>query len=196
MQVRILTAGGELRRGSFSDIDQSAQAALNGAKWNVDPSRMTPELMPAWTAVEFGNFAPAATLVKRHLKSRKAATKTAATALNDYVIEKLNAEVDRANAAEDSDDLWTAYKTLSTVTVQFKGYEISPDVKSKIAELERDESIKAELAAQKQMTLVRRVLNSSSAAARKRAELMLEKITNDFPGTEAATEAETLLTPM
>ena len=116
--------------------------------------------------------------------------------LNDYVIEKLNAEVDRANAAEDSDDLWTAYKTLSTVTVQFKGYEISPDVKSKIAELERDESIKAELAAQKQMTLVRRVLNSTSAAARKRAELMLEKITNDFPGTEAATEAETLLTPM
>ena len=193
-QARVITANGDFVRASASDLDQAAARALQGAKWNVDPASMTPELQKAWQQIEFGNYLPAASTVKRYARSRKPAVKAAAALLNDYVHEKITAQVETAAVADSAGESWKAFKTLKGVQQQFKGYEIPPSVDADVARLEKNEDVLRQQAAYKKFELARKAANSGSTSARQRAFRLLEQLIEDFPGTDAASEAMSILT--
>lgn len=194
-QARVITATGQIQRASASDLDRAAAQALEGAKWNVDPKSMTTELQAAWQQVEFGNYAPAATTLKRYAKSRKPAVKAAAALLNDYVNEKITTQIEAAATADTAGESWRTFKVLKTVQQQFKGYELPPNVDADIARLEKDENVIKQQAAYKKFELARKAANSRSATSRQRATRMLQQLIEEFPDTEAADEAQSILTP-
>ena len=64
-QVRIISANGKMSGGNYEDIAGEVTKALVGAAWKIDPAGMPESLLPAWTAVEFGNYSQAAAMLKR-----------------------------------------------------------------------------------------------------------------------------------
>lgn len=192
-QARVITANGDLVRASASDLDMAAARALEGAQWNVDPSGIAPELQGTWQQVEFGNFAPAASTLKRYLRSRKPQVKSSANALNDYVSKQLKAQLDAAASADSSGDEWEAWKILTSVQQRFKGYEIPETVSADVTRLEKTDEVASELEAWKQLEQARKSAASRSAVSRQRAVSMLQKLTEESPGTEAAAEAQAIL---
>lgn len=194
-QARIIDPEGLLVRANGSQMEETAQRAARDARWNVDPSTIPAELQPAWQQIEFGSFAPAASTLKRYARSRKADVKTAAQTLQSYVDEQLQQQVDAAAAAVEAEDVWTAYGILTALQQRFKGYEIPDSVPTDVERLAKDERVTKELAAARKLELALKSATSSSATARKRAELMLQKVVDEFPGTQAAEKAASLLSP-
>lgn len=193
-QARIITASGELVRGNASDLDQAAAQALSGAAWNVDPAKMTPELQAAWQQIEFGNFAPAASTLKRMLRSRKPDTKTAAGLLQEYVDNKMKSLLDDAATAEASDDQWKAYKALNELQLQFKGYDLPKAVAADLTRLKKSDDVTNQIEAYRKLALARRSAGSRSASVRQRAKQSLQQLIVEYPGTDAAAEAQALMT--
>lgn len=194
-QARIIDPDGILVRANGSQMDETAQRAARDARWNVDPSTIPSELQPAWQQIEFGSYAPAAATLKRYAKSRKPEVKTAAETLRSYVNDQLQQQVDAAAAAEQADDVWTAYGLLTAVQQRFKGYEQPDSVQTDVDRLAKDERVVQELAAVRKLELAMKSAMSSSATARKRAQTMLQKVVDEFPGTQAAARAASLLSP-
>lgn len=194
-QARIIDPEGLLVRANGSQMDETAQRAARDARWNVDPSTIPAELQPAWQQIEFGSFSPAASTLKRYAKSRKADVKMAAETLRAYVDEQLQEQVDAAAAAVQADDVWTAYGLLTSVQQRFKGYELPDSVQTDVDRLAKDERVVQELAAVRKLELAMKSAMSSSATARKRAQAMLQKVVDEFPGTQAAERAASLLSP-
>lgn len=192
-QAKVITANGGLVSASATELDQAADRALDGAKWNVDPTKMTSELQAAWQQIEFGNFAPAAPTLKRFLRSRKTEIKDAATLLNTYVDEQMQSRLDVATEADAAEETWKAFKLLTEVEQKFKGYDIPPNVAKDLSRLEKNEDVKNELAAYRKLTLAQKSARSSSNSSRKRAAAMLQLIVKEFPETEAAEKAQQLL---
>lgn len=192
-QAKVITAKGQLVGASATELDRAADRALEGAKWNVDPTKMTPELQTAWQNIEFGNFAPAATTLKRFLRSRKPEIKDAATLLSSFVDEQLQSRLEAAAEADAAEDSWHAFKTLTEVEQQFKGYELPSNVAINLSRLEKTEDVKNQLAAYRKLTLAQKVARSSSNASRKRAARMLQQLIDEFPDTDAADEAQAML---
>ncbi len=192
-QVRLLTATGSLIPGSWSDVPGSAQKALAGASWKVDPAGISPTMRGAWAAVEFGTYSQAAIDINKGLRSPKEEIKVSAEKLNTFIQEALKRELTTAEALRSQGEVWPAYKIVATAQEQFKGYAIPEGLTTLAKELEADEKIAGELAAMKALDLIRRALGSSSAAAQRRALKQLETLVAEHPGTEAAAQASTIL---
>ncbi|MDX1947001.1 MAG: TlpA disulfide reductase family protein [Pirellulaceae bacterium] len=192
-QAGIITHDGKFRRASWDDLPGAADNALSGAKWNVDPTGIPAALQGAWLAIEFGNPAGGAAAVKKGLTSTKADIKEGATRLNAAVQEKIQLLVDAAKLAEKSGDKWTAYKQYQTAAVQYAGYDLPADVKTAQKQLGEDEAVKNQLLAQKALELAAKSLRGPSASGRRSAIAKLKKLIEDYPGTDAATEAAKLV---
>jgi hypothetical protein len=192
-QAKVITADGQLVRASATELDQAAERALNGAKWNVDPTKMTPELQTAWQNIEFGNFAPAAATLKRFLRSRKTEIKDAATLLTSYVDEQLQSRLESAAEADAAEESWKAFKLLTEIEQKFKGYKLPPNVAADLTRLEISEDVKNQLAAYRKLTLAQKAARSSSSSSRKRAATMLQLLIKEFSKTDAAEDAQQLL---
>ena len=192
-QARILTATGDLEYGNASEMDSVAARALSGAAWNVDPAKMTPELQAAWQQVEFGNYAPAASTLKRMARSRKPDVKAAAALLNDYVAEKLKAQLTEAETADGAGEAWKAYRVLSDIQQKFKGYDIPPNVDADVKRLEKSDDVSREIDAYRKLEGARKSAASRSATIRQRVPTMLQQLIEDYPGTTAAEEAQAIL---
>ena len=102
---------------------------------------------------------------------------------------------DAAAAAVQADDAWTAYGLLTAVQQRFKGYELPDSVETDVDRLAKDERVVQELAAVRKLELAMKSAMSSSATARKRAQAMLQKVVDEFPDTQAAERAASLLSP-
>ena len=191
--ARIITGDGKMIPANANDMAETAERAAAGAKWNVDPKEIPDTLRQAWFAVEFGNYPAAAATLKKNLKSGKAEVKAGAEMLNTYVQQQLQRQLDTAKNSLDQQKPWEAYKIYSAIPEGFKGYELPDDVAAQIKSLAADEDVKRELAAVKAMNSVQKVLASSSASSQKRVASMLKKLVEDFPGTDAAKAAESLL---
>lgn len=191
----MIDPSGLLIRANAAQMEETADRAVRDASWNVDPSTMPPELQPAWQQIEFGSFAPAASSLKRYARSRKAVVKDAAETLQTYVDNKMDVALAEGAAAVEAGDSWKAYQTLSMLQQRFKGYEIPESVAADVARLEKEDSVKDQVEAMRKLELALRAARSSSATARKRAEAMLQKVVQEFPGTDAASQAESLLSP-
>lgn len=191
--MKVITSTGGLVSASATELGQAADRALDGAKWNVDPTKMTSELQAAWLQIEFGNFAPAATTLKRFLRSRKTEIKDAATLLSSYVDEQMQSRLEAAAEADAAEESWKAFKLLTEIERKFKGYDIPQDVSKDLSRLARTEDVKNELTAYRKLTLAQKVARSSSNSSRKRAAVMLQLIIKEFPETDSGKTAQQLL---
>ncbi len=190
MQVKVVYANGRIDSGDWNDLAATADKALAGAKWNIEPGTVPAALRPAWSAIEFGDYAAGATLVKKGLTAGKPEIKAAAEKLNEYVAAKIIAEV--AQAGQEVGP-WAGYQGYQRVSERFAGYELPPEVNEKVKQLSADEQVKKQLAAQKLLATIKKALASQSPTGRKGALGRLKKFSADHAGTDAATEAQSLL---
>jgi hypothetical protein len=174
-------------------MDQNAETALAGAKWRVDPAGIPPALRSAWASIELGNPGLAAQAVKKGLASPKADLKEGATKLNDAVQADIAKLLEAAKEADAAGNKWQAYKNYQMATSRYAGYTLPPEVLSALKELPQDEGVKKEILAQKNLESAIKLARSSSAGTRRSAIQRIKKITEDFAGTEAAEQAEKLL---
>jgi thiol-disulfide isomerase/thioredoxin len=192
-QCRVLTADGRLVGGNPGNMDQTAETALAGAEWRVDPAGIPAALRSAWVSIELGNPGPAAAAIKKGLSSPKADLKAGATKLNEAVQSDIQKLVDEAKQADASGNKWQAYKSYQTAATKYAGYTLPPEVPTALKELPLDEGVKKEILAQKNLETAIKLARSSSAGTRRSAIQRIKKISEDFAGTEAAEQAQKLL---
>jgi hypothetical protein len=190
-QAKLLMPDGMVRRGSFSDIEGSAEEALRDAKWRVDPADVPEALQAAWRQIEFGQFAAALPLVKKHLNASNPTIKAAAEKLQEASRKELDAQLEAAKRTRETATKWDAYKAYAALGVRFKGLEIPAEATSAVAELAADSAVRNELAARTQWESVERTL--AGGGLTKATAGRLERLTKQFPGTEAAGKAQAVL---
>jgi peroxiredoxin len=184
---------GTFAHGNPGDVSGAAEKALSGASWKVDPAEVPAALRPAWQAVEFGNPAAGASPIKRNLNSPKPELKAAATKLHEAVQTEIQADVASATEALAADRKWAAYEILRGVKVRFVGYELPAEVVDKLKELAADDEIKREIVAAKTLEAAQKQILARNPAALRNAALRLRRLVADYPGTDAAAQAEALL---
>lgn len=184
-QGRLLMPDGTLARATF-DIEESAPRALATAKWRVDPSEVPESLKPAWLQVEFGNFAAPAAQLKKSVNAVMPETKAAAEKLMAAVQIELDKEAEAAKQTLAGGNKWDAYKAYAALVAKFKGYDLPSDALTTVKELATEETVRTELAAGKLWDSAQRQSGNGAAATMKR-------ITKQYPGTEAATQAQAWL---
>ena len=190
-RTAILTPEGQFRTSFANTPEDLVNQALTGAKWNVDPQDLPDALKPAWIAIEFGNYGAAARDVKRFLTSRKAEEKAGAEKLNDYVMAAITTQFETAQKADAAGDGWTAYKGYQRLVEQFKGYDVPKEAAAASRTLAKDDEVKTELLAQRQLAGAIKQLSSSSVSSQKRGLKTLEQIASG--DTEAAVRAKAIL---
>lgn len=189
--VRLLMADGSLRFGDWTDLEGSAEQALKGAAWKVDPADLPESLRPAWQAVELGHYAAAAASLKRGLANSRPEVKQAAEKLQVFVRKEIDQRLARAKTAEEAGDEWTAYKTYVALSDEFKGFDLPPSVAGRTKQLAGDRAVTSELAAMRNLETARKLL--ASPVSQKRGVILLERLAKESPQTEAGREAQTLL---
>ena len=188
-QVVIIRGDGSETFGDWRDLEKSGKEAVATGKWKVDPSTIPDLLKQAWQQVEFGNYPAAAGLIRKNLKTTKSDVKAAAESLLAVVTGELQADIDRAKQANSDGKKWEAFKTIQSLSLRFKGYDIPPEVATQLKELAADSEIKTQLAAAKAWELTKKNAMKSPKLARKQLELFLKQ----YPTAEAATEAQAML---
>ena len=192
-QAGIITADGQFRRASASNLAGAADSALAGAKWHVDPAGIPAALQAAWLAIEFGNPAGGAAAVKKGLTANKADIKDAATRLHAAVQEQIKSLVDAAKQADSEGNKWAAYRQYQTAIDVYGSYDLPAELRAAQRQLGEDEAVKKQILAQKALELAAKSLRSPAASTRRGALIKLKKLVEDFPSTDAAAEAQKLI---
>jgi thiol-disulfide isomerase/thioredoxin len=190
-QAKLLMPDGSLAGASFNDIEGSVNRALADAKWRVDPAEIPEALKAAWLQIEFGQFAAAAPLVKKQLNAANPTIKTAAEKLQAALANELATQLEAAKRARDTASKWEAYKAFAAIGTRFKGLDIPAEANAALQELTADGSVRTELAAKTQWESIERVL--AGGGLNKATAGRLERLTKQFPGTEAAAKAQAVL---
>jgi len=192
-QVRTIGPDGRLQQASFDNLAGAAEAALVGAKWNIDPASIPAPLKPAWTAVEFGDYAAGAALIKKSLNANKLEIKQGAAILQEYVDQQIDQGLAAAQAVTAMGDPWKAYSAYHRLTTQFAGYSLPGEVTSQLKQLAANDDVKKELARQKQLQGAKKSLTSTSRAGRVGAINRLKKLVQEAPESDAGKQAGELL---
>ena len=192
-QPAIITHDGKVGRGRWDDVPGTADTALSGAQWEVDPTGIPAALEGAWLAIEFGNPAGAAMAVKKGLASSNVDVKAAATRLNDAVQAKIKVLVDAAKNADQEGDKWAAYKSCKTLLDRYGGYDVPPELRTMQKQLGEDDVVKKQVLARKVLDSAARPLLSPEVSVRRGAITKLKKLAADYPDTDAAAEAHKLI---
>jgi thiol-disulfide isomerase/thioredoxin len=193
-QCEIILPGGEKGNGRWDNLEGSVQDALKGASWKIDPQTIPAALMPTWQQVELGNYAAAASLLKKGLVTKNAEVKDAATRLFEFVQKELASAIKEASDLRAKGDSWRAFQLYGAAAKTFAGYDLPPEVATAQKQLAADAKVKKELDAARSLTSIKKMLTAArTPAALKRARLQLEKLTADHSGTDAAREASALL---
>jgi thiol-disulfide isomerase/thioredoxin len=193
MQSCYVTAGGELERGDWSDMDGTVRRALAGAKWNVDPAQIPSELKPLWRNLEFSHFADSRPALAKALGSRKPDIKKAAQALSDSVDERIERDLAAADKSKDEGHRLAAYERYGALVEKFPGYPAAAPGVSARRELAKDPALKKEMTTLKQFEKQRDLANSPKAAVRDKAIAAIQRIIDDQPDSEAARLGRELL---
>jgi peroxiredoxin len=192
-QLGMILPSGQFKQGDWNDIPGSAAKALEGAAWKVDPAAIPSALKAAWTAVEFGNPAAAATAVKKGLNSPKPDIQQAAGKLHEAVQTEAQESLKLAEQWLEGNGPWEAYKVYAGVKERFAGYDLPVDVTAKMKELESGSQVKNEVAAGKALDAAAKMLRSNSASSQRSAVTRLKKLVSDYANTEAAAQAQQFL---
>jgi thiol-disulfide isomerase/thioredoxin len=193
-QVRIIKPDGQMDPGSFSEPEESVNKALEGAKWNYDPTGIPASLFPLWRSLEFGMApGPAGSLLKQGLASKDADTKAAAEKLNTLVQEKITEDMKVAKEAFAAGEKWKSYKLVDALATTYTGIELPESVTKAKTALAGDEEVKKQLQAQKELDALKKRARTATPAAMRGLIFKLKEIPEKYAGTDAAAEAEKLL---
>lgn len=190
-QAKIITAEGDFRFGNPTKLKETAETALEGAAWRIDPSDIPAALKPAWSCLEFDNCALAAGPIKKALASKKPELKEAAEKLNASVQSKIEKLLTQAKEAEETGEKWTAYKAYEEITKNYSGYEVKTDIAKAKKSLSTDEAVQKQLAALKKLKAIQKSITTPSG--QRTAKMRLQKLIADEPGSDAALEAQAML---
>ena len=188
----VIGADGRISPANGTDMDASvARALATNPSWNIDPSGIPQELMPAWQAIEFGTFSTSARSVIKGLNSRDTNVKSAAETLNTYVQTNLQSQLEAADTANATEEIkFTAYQIYTQLRIEFKGYDLPPRVNDNLKELAKNVTVKKELSAYKRYQAAVKYLSSSSESACRRGLKTLESLIAQEPNTQAAQKAQ------
>jgi peroxiredoxin len=187
-QAATIGPQGTVRPANAQDLLSSLQEAALESSWNVDPASMPAALMPLWKQIEFGNFTGTGKLVARRLQDRKPEIKQAAETLNAYAKQQIQDRVEQASEATANDNRWLAYQIKQRLNTEFDGYELPETLANELAELEKDETIRNEIEAMKLWNLVVKAMSAGNTST-SRINTMCNRITAQYPGTQAARQA-------
>lgn len=194
-QTVIVTPSGEIRRMG-GDFGAAAAAAAAGAKWKVDPTAIPAELKGAWLAIELGNYSQAGLVVKKSLTSAKPDVKAAAERLNEGVQKEIEMQATEAEHLIKQGQAWQAYKIYQEIGKKYQGFPVPDSIVQAQLALVKDPAIVAEQKASKELDLARKTGSKGSAASVRRAKAMLEKLVAESPDTEAAADAQAILSKL
>jgi len=192
-QLGIILPSGGKTMGDWSNFEASVQKAAEGASWKIDPKTIPVAFQPTWRLVEMGKYSAAASMVKKGLVTKNEEVKEAATRVNAFVQEELNAAAERAGKLREQGDAWQAYRAYSELAASFAGYDLPPEVSAAQKELAADEQVKQQLDAAKTLESIKKTFPPKTDLAKKRIVRRLEQLVEQFPATEAAKEAQSIL---
>jgi hypothetical protein len=191
---RYIAGDGSKGQGQGADVAGTAESALAGAAWRVDPAVVPEKLKGAWRAVELGGFAAAARPLAQAADSKDEELKAGAEKLLAAVEEELTSAAKEAQEALTEGDDWTAYKLLGSIPQRFEGYEFEliERAETKSKDLAKSDAVKGQIAAAKMLD------KAMATAARgpggvNRAKGLLNRLVEEYPDSEAATKAQELL---
>jgi thiol-disulfide isomerase/thioredoxin len=191
-QVKLLMPNGEFQTGRWNDVKGSAERALQGAAFKVDPEGIPASMKPVWIDVEFGRYAQAATLIKRSLNSSKEDVKAAAEKLDAHIQAELAAKLKSAEEAKAKEEFWAAYKMYEHIADQFAGHENAVEASKQAKLLSKERAVVEELAAQKQLALALTQIRSANRTQQMRGLASLKRIA-ERADSETGAEAKQLL---
>ena len=189
LQARMIDPDGELKAVNGFDISSALQTAAAQASWNVDPAGFPPKVMATWRQIEFGNYTAAAKMMKRFSSDRSPEVKAAAASLNSYIDDKISTIVADAEASASADENWKAYRLYDQIKMQFVGCNYPESVTTEWTRLKKDESVRTEALAMKQWQTIQKTM-ASGRLTPARLAIMLQKLIDKYPGTEAAESAQ------
>jgi thiol-disulfide isomerase/thioredoxin len=192
-QVRLILPSGRQEVANWNDFEGAVQKAAEGATWKIDPKTIPAAFQPTWRLVEMGKYAAAASMVKKGLVTKNEEVKEAATRVNAFVQEELKAAAEKAANLRQSGDSWQAYRAYNELAVSFAGYDLPPEAAAAQKELAADEQVKKQLDSAKTLESIKKTFPPKTDLAKKRIIRRLEQLIEQFPGTEAATEAKSIL---
>ena len=192
-QFSYVTAGGELARGDWSDMDGTIHRALEGAKWNVDPAKIPGDLRSLWRNLEFSHFADSRATLAKALALRKPDIKKAAQTLSDSVDERIERNLAAADKSKDGGHRLAAYQRYRALVEKFPGYPAAAPAVAARRELAKDPALKKEMTALKQFEKQRNLANSPKPAVRDKALAAIQRIVDEQPDSEAARLGRELL---
>lgn len=192
-QMRVVSPEGIVRSGNPNAFETTVKDSLIGAAWKIDPATLPEELQAAWKEVELGDYQRALPLLKRPLASRNDELRAAAEQLQRLVLNDLSEQARQAKEFEEQDKTWDAFKLYASIATRFKGYEGSDESIDKAKELAKHESVKSEQTAMKKLAVAKSTGNRGDQRSVQRAVGMLKSLVEDYPGSEAAVEAQQIL---
>jgi thiol-disulfide isomerase/thioredoxin len=191
---RYVAGDGSRGQGQGADVAGTAESALKGAAWRVDPAAVPAKLLTAWRAVELGDFTAAARPLAQAVDAKDEQLKAGAEKLLAAVEEEVTSAATTAQEAINEGDEWTAYKRLESIPRQFHGYEFDliERAESRAKELSKSDAVKDQIAAAK---LLEKAMATASRGAGgvNRAKGLLNRLVEEHPETEAAAKAQEML---
>jgi hypothetical protein len=192
-QMRLILPNGSITNGDWNNIEGSAERALKGAKWKIDPTGLSPQLKPAWMALELGDTPGASQMLKKLRPSAKGDVKESLAKLDAAVASEIESLVAEGKAAMTSGNKLAAYKACDQLLERYGGFALPAGLEEKRKDLAADPGVKAALAAAGMLANAKKQLASGSPLGKKRVAAILERIIKDSPESDAGLEAKELL---
>lgn len=191
---RFVAGDGSRGQGQGADVAGTAESALKGAAWRVEPAAVPAKLQVAWRAVELGDFTAAARTLTQAAEAKDDELKAGAEKLLAAVEEEVTSAAKAAQEALNEGDEWSAYKRLESIPRQFQGYEFDliERAESKTKELAKSDAVKSQIAAAKMLEKAMATAARGAGGAN-RAKGLLNRLVEEHPDTEAAAKAQELL---
>ena len=185
-QVRYVTPDGQLRPGDFSDLEGVVQLALQGARWNISPDSIPPDLRVAWRSMEFGDYRRAGKDIVRGLKSSDEATRATAERLHEAALKEAKRQVNPAMALAREGKFWHAYQGISRVCTAFADYDLPSRLLRAKELLAQKPIVKSELRADRKLQSALELASSRERRTAARGHRQLKSVVDDYPDTAAA----------
>ena len=192
-QIRYIKADGEIQPGFTDDLEVTADKAVEGAEWKVDPESIPDALKAAWWAVETGNYKGIAATLKKSNSSSKKDVKEAAAKLMEVAQKEIDDLMTKVTEAHDGANPYKAFELLTELSEQFNGFELPKETVTLKKELTKDPKVKAGQAAAKNLEFARKQMASGNPGLVAKSKTTLEKIVADFPDTNLAQQAQGLI---
>lgn len=189
-QTILVDGKGNTHTGGMNE--ESIKRVLPTASWKIPPSEIPDSLKKAWRALEFGQTAVAAPLVKQALGASDAKVKEAAKKLEAVIQADITKRLEAAKADNEGSKKWDAYKGYAFVAENYKDFAESKPAGVELGKLRSDKVVARELQAKGMLDKCIEWSNSPKNNEREQAKGGLTALATNFADTEAGATAKTM----